>query len=124
MFRCRCAALLAFRATGDSGQQSIHIIGLDRFDVPGGAYVTVTCSAEISAKATIRHKHPRPKSGYIIACGFESIVDGQLARLPRAVEFFQIPPHTIHDAKTGTSGATGTATHVVANGMPLASSGL
>ena len=102
--------------------QTIKRIPLQRFDVPGTDYVTVIGIAEIVPNVLIgRHTHPGPESGYVIEGGFELLIDGAAPRTLKAGDSYQIPPLTIHDAKTGPSGAKVIATYVVPKGQPLAS---
>lgn len=102
--------------------QSIKRIPLQRFDVPGTAYETVIGIAEIAPNVTIgRHTHPGPESGYLIAGGFELVIDGEAPRMLKAGDSYKVPPNTVHDAKTGAEGAKVIATYVVEKGQPLAS---
>ena len=102
--------------------QAIKRIPLQRFDVPGTPYVTVIGIAEIAPNVAIgRHTHPGPESGYVLEGGFELLIDGEPSRMIKAGESYQIPPHAIHDAKTGPGGAKVIATYVVEKGKPLAS---
>ena len=105
-----------------SQTQNIKRIPLQRFDVPGTAYETVTGIAEIGPNVSIgRHTHPGPESGYLIEGGFELLIDGEPPRLLKAGESYKVPPHTVHDAKTGSAGAKVIATYVVEKGQPIAS---
>jgi quercetin dioxygenase-like cupin family protein len=107
--------------TGDQ-KQSIKRIPLQRFDVPGTTYETVIGIAEIAPNVSIgRHTHPGPESGYVIEGGFELLIDGEAPRLIKAGESYKVPPRTVHDARSGSSGAKVIATYVVEKGQPLAS---
>lgn len=102
--------------------QSIKRIPLQRFDVPGTSYETVIGIAEIAPNVSIgRHTHPGPESGYLIEGSFDLLIDGEPPRLLKAGESYQVPPRTMHDAKTGPDGAKVIATYVVEKGQPLAS---
>jgi len=105
-----------------SQTQTIKRIPLQRFDVPGTAYETVTGIAEIAPNVAIgRHTHPGPESGYIIEGGFELQIEGEPPRLLKAGDSYKVPAFTIHDAKTGPDGAKVIAVYVIEKGQPLAS---
>lgn len=128
-----CAALAALTLTNPvaaqqnlppatAQAQSIKRIPLQRFDVPGTVYETVIGIAEIAPNVSIgRHTHPGPESGYVIEGSFELLIDGEPPRLLKAGDSYKVPPHAIHDAKTGAGGAKVIATYVVEKGHPLAS---
>jgi len=101
--------------------QPIRRIPLQRFDVPGTAYETVIAIAEIAPNVAIgRHIHPGPESGYLLEGGFELLLDGEAPRMLQAGESYRVPANSVHDAKTGASGAKVIATYVVEKGKPLA----
>lgn len=102
--------------------QNIKRIPLQKFAVPGTAYETVIGIAEIAPNVGIgRHTHPGPESGYLIEGGFELLIEGEQPRQLQAGDSYVVPPNTVHDAKTGVSGAKVIATYVVEKGKPLAS---
>lgn len=95
---------------------------LQKFDVPGTNHETVIGIAEIAPNTAVgRHTHPGPESGYLLEGDFTLIVEGQPDKAVKAGESYQVPPATIHDAKTGPQGAKVIATYVVEKGKPLAS---
>lgn len=99
----------------------IKRIPLQKFDVPGTNYEALIGIAEIGPNVAIgRHTHPGPESGYLLEGSFELLIDGEAARQLKAGDSYQVPPHAIHDAKTGPAGAKVIATYVVEKGQPLA----
>ena len=130
-FSCAALATLAWMDLATAQQsapaatnqtQNIKRTPLQRFDVPGTAYETVIGIAEIAPNVAVgRHTHPGPESGYLIAGGFELLVDGEQPRALKAGDSYVVPPNTLHDAKTGAAGAKVIATYVVEKGKPLAS---
>jgi len=99
----------------------IKRIPLQRFDVPGTLFETVIGIAEIAPSVAIgRHTHPGPESGFVMAGSFELLIDGQAPRLLQAGDSYQVPPGTVHDARSGPEGAKVIATYVVQKGQPLA----
>jgi quercetin dioxygenase-like cupin family protein len=105
-----------------SQAQPIKRIPLQKFDVPGTNFETVIGIAEIAPNTMIgRHTHPGPESGYLLEGSYELLIDGEPSRQLKAGDSYVIPPRTIHDAKTGPSGAKVIATYVVEKGQPLAS---
>ena len=102
------------------GASNIKRTPLQTFDVPGTNYQTVIGIAEIVPNVSIgRHTHPGPESGYMLEGEFILIVEGQPELKVKAGESYKIPAKTIHDAKTGPSGAKVIATYVVEKGQPL-----
>src|SRR3569832_769606 len=98
--------ILAQQSAPVSQAQPIKRIPLQKFDVPGANYETVIGIAEIAPNVLIgRHRHPGPESGYLIEGSFELLIDGQAPRQLKAGESYLIPPSTIHDAKSGPTGA-------------------
>ena len=94
---------------------------LQKFDVPGTAYETVTGLAEIVANANIgRHSHFGLESGYVLEGQLVLMVAGQPDRALKAGDSYQIPLGVVHDGKSGPAGAKVIATYVVEKGKPLA----
>jgi quercetin dioxygenase-like cupin family protein len=128
---CTALSVLAFTNPGVAQQAApattnqtapINRIPLQRFDVPESAYETVIGVAEIAPSVSIgRHRHPGPESGYVLEGDFELLIDGEPPRHLKAGESYKVPPHIVHDAKTGSNGAKVIATYVVKKGQPLAS---
>jgi quercetin dioxygenase-like cupin family protein len=102
--------------------QTIKRTPLQRFDVPGTNYETVIGLAEIAPNATIgRHTHPGPESGYMLEGEMVLMVQGQLEKVVKAGESYQVPSGAVHDGRSGPQGAKVIATYVVEKGKPLAS---
>jgi quercetin dioxygenase-like cupin family protein len=126
------AVIAAFAPAGSASAQqlpsmtnqtaNIKRIPLQKFDVPGANYETVIAIAEIVPNVNIgRHTHPGPESGYLLEGGMTLLVEGQPPKELEVGESYQVPPGTIHDARTGAGGAKVLATYVVEKGKPLAS---
>jgi quercetin dioxygenase-like cupin family protein len=95
---------------------------LQKVDVPGANYETVTGIAEIMPNVNIgRHTHPGPETGYVIDGEMTLLVDGQPPLPLKAGDSYKIPPVAIHDVRTGDKGAKVLAVYVVEKGKPLAS---
>lgn len=106
-------------ATQTSG---IKRIPLQKFDVPGTAYETVTAIAEVAPNSAVgRHTHPGPETGYVIEGEISLIIDGQPERNLKAGESYQVPAGVVHDGKSGPKGAKIIAIYIVEKGKPLAS---
>lgn len=94
---------------------------LQKVDVPGTNYDTLTAIAEIVPNAAIgRHTHPGPETGYVIEGEMTLLVDGQASKTLKAGDSYQVPPGAIHDGKSGANGAKIMAVYVVERGKPLA----
>ena len=105
-----------------SQTQTIKRTPLQKFDVPGTNYETVTGIAEVAADANIgRHTHPGPESGYMLDGDMTLMVEGQPPLVVKTGDSYKVPPGAVHDAKTGAKGAKVIATYVVEKGKPLAS---
>lgn len=125
------AVAAALAVTGGAAQQlpaatqqtqTIKRTPLQKFDVPGTTYETVTGIAEISPNVTIgRHTHPGPESGYMMEGEMVLMIQGQPDRTVKSGESYQVPSGAVHDAKAGSQGAKVLATYVVEKGKPLAS---
>jgi len=82
------AAVVLFTAAGASlAQQSaappsnIKRTPLQKVDIPGTAYETVTAIAEVAPGANAgRHTHPGPETGYVIEGDMVLMIDGQPAK--------------------------------------------
>ena len=84
----------------------IKRIPLQRFDIPGTNYETVVAIAEIAPNVNVgRHTHPGPESSYVLEGEVTLLVEGKPPQQFKAGGVFNIPPGTIHDAKTGPGGA-------------------
>jgi quercetin dioxygenase-like cupin family protein len=95
---------------------------LQKVDVPGTNYETVTAIAEIAPGASSgRHTHPGPETGYVIDGEFTLLVDGQPAKSLKAGDSYQIPATTVHDVKSSDKGMKVMAVYIVERGKPLAS---
>lgn len=95
---------------------------LQKVDVPGANYETVTGIAEIVPNVNIgRHTHPGPETGYVMEGELTLLVEGQPPLPLKAGDSYKIPPVAIHDARTGDKGAKIFAVYVVEKGKPLAS---
>ena len=95
---------------------------LQKVDVPGTNFETVTGIAEIMPNVNIgRHTHPGPETGYVMEGEATLLVDGTPPLLLKAGDSYQIPPGAIHDARSGEKGAKVFAVYVVEKGKPLAS---
>ena len=78
---------------------------LQKVDVPGTNYETVTAIAEIAPGASSgRHTHPGPETGYV-----------------KAGDSYQIPASAVHDVKSSDKGMKVMAVYIVERGKPLAS---
>lgn len=116
---------LAAFAQSSAEVTPIKRIPLQRFEVPGTLFETIIGIAEIAPNVAIgRHTHPGPESGYVMAGSFELLIDGQVPRLLKAGDSYQVPPGAVHDAKAGSEGAKVIATYVVPKGQPLATPAL
>jgi len=95
---------------------------LQKVDVPGANYETVTGIAEISANVSIgRHTHPGPETGYVMDGAMTLLIEGKAPLALNAGDSYQVPPGAIHDARTGDKPAKILAVYVVEKGKPLAS---
>jgi quercetin dioxygenase-like cupin family protein len=94
---------------------------LQKVDVPGTNYDTITGIAEIVPSANVgRHTHPGPETGYVIEGEITLMVDGQAPKTLKAGDSYQVPPGAIHDARSGDKGVKLMAVYVVEKGKPLA----
>ena len=113
------SALVLGAASFVAAQQAppIKRIPLQKYDVPGTKLETVVGIAEIAPNVLIgRHTHPGAESGYLLE--FVLMVDGQPPKPLKAGESYQIPPGTIHDAKSGAGSAKVLAVYIVRKGEP------
>jgi len=95
---------------------------LQRVDVPGSNYETVTGIAEIIPNVNVgRHTHPGPETGYVLEGELTLLVDGKPSQSLKAGDSYQVPPVAVHDARSGDKGAKIMAVYVVEKGKPLAS---
>ena len=119
--------LLAF-ASASLAQQpapadsNIKRTPLQKVDIPGTAYETVTAIAEVAPGANAgRHTHPGPETGYVIDGDMVLMIDGQPAKSLKAGDSYQIPAGAVHDVKAGDKGMKVMAVYMVEKGKPLAS---
>ncbi len=117
------AGLLSAQQPGAPAQSApIKRTLLQKVDVPGTNYETVTGIAEIAANVNIgRHTHPGPETGYVIEGDFTLLVDGAPPLALKPGDSYKVPPGAIHDARTGERPAKVLAVYVVEKGKPLAS---
>jgi quercetin dioxygenase-like cupin family protein len=95
---------------------------LQKVDVPGSNYETVTGIAEIMPSVNVgRHTHPGPETGYILEGELTLLVDGRPSQTLKSGDSYQVPPVAVHDARSGDKGAKIMAVYVVEKGKPLAS---
>jgi quercetin dioxygenase-like cupin family protein len=78
--------------------------------------------AEIASGVNIgRHSHPGPEEGTVTEGELVLLVEGQPEKIVKMGESYQVPPGTVHDAKTGGGKpAKVIAVYVVPKGQPLA----
>lgn len=94
---------------------------LQKVDVPGANYETITAIAEISPNVNIgRHTHFGPETGYVLEGGMTLLVEGKPPLVLNPGDSYQVPPGAIHDARTGDKTAKILAVYVVEKGKPLA----
>ena len=123
------AAVVLFTAAGASlAQQSaappsnIKRTPLQKVDIPGTSYETVTAIAEVAPGANAgRHTHPGPETGYVIEGDMVLMIDGQPAKPLKAGDSYQIPSGSVHDVKAGDKGMKVMAVYMVEKGKPIAS---
>ena len=95
---------------------------LQKVEIPGTNYETVTAIAEIVPGALAgRHTHPGPETGYVIEGDMVLLVDGQPPKPLKAGESYQIPAGAVHDVKAGDKGMKVMAVYMVEKGKPIAS---
>lgn len=95
---------------------------LQKVDVPGSSYETVTGIAEIAPSVNVgRHTHPGPETGYVLEGELTLLVEGRPPQTLKPGDSYQVPPVAVHDARSGDRGAKIMAVYVVEKGKPLAS---
>jgi len=95
---------------------------LQKIDVPGTNYETVTLIAEVVPNYNVgRHTHPGIETGYILEGELTALVDGKAPLTLKPGDSYEIPPVAIHDARSGDKGVKYLAIYVVEKGKPLAS---
>jgi quercetin dioxygenase-like cupin family protein len=98
---------------------------LQKVDVPGTNYETVTAIAEVSPNTSAgRHTHPGPETGYVVEGSFLLLVEGRAPMTLNAGDSYQIPAGTVHDVKTTDKPMKVMAVYIVEKGKPLASPAL
>ena len=117
-----CAAVaLAQQPAPAQPTSNIKRTLLQKVDVPGTNYDTITGIAEIVPNANIgRHTHPGPETGYVIDGELTLLVDGEAPKTLKAGDSYQVPPGAVHDARSGDKGVKVMAVYVVEKGKPLA----
>ena len=94
---------------------------LQKVDVPGTNYDTITGIAEIVPNANIgRHTHFGPETGYVIEGELTLMIDGEAPKPLKAGDSYQVPPGAVHDGKSGDKGVKVMAVYVIEKGKPLA----
>lgn len=94
---------------------------LQKVDVPGTNYETLTAIAEAGPNVNIgRHTHFGPETGYLVEGEMTMLIDGQPPKSLKAGDSYQVPPGAIHDGRSGDQGARIVAVYVVEKGKPLA----
>ena len=94
---------------------------LQKVDVPGANYETITGIAEIMPNVNIgRHTHFGPETGYMIEGEMVLLVEGKPPQAVKTGESYQVPPGSPHDARSGDKGAKVLAVYVVEKGKALA----
>jgi quercetin dioxygenase-like cupin family protein len=115
-------ALFAQQPAPATPASNIKRTMLQKVDVPGTNYETVTAIAEIAPGASSgRHTHPGPETGYVIEGEFTLLIDGQPPKSLKAGDSYQIPASAVHDVKSGDKGMKVMAVYMVEKGKPLAS---
>lgn len=95
---------------------------LQKVDVPGSNYETVTGITEIIPNVNVgRHTHPGPEAGYVLEGELTLLVDGKPPQTLKPGDSYQVPPVAVHDARSGDKGAKIMAVYIVEKGKPLAS---
>jgi len=95
---------------------------LQKFDVPGTNYETVTVLAEVLPNVSVgRHTHPGPETGYMLEGEVTVLVDGKAPQTLKPGDSYYVTPVTVHDARSGDKGAKYFAVYTVEKGKPLAS---
>jgi quercetin dioxygenase-like cupin family protein len=127
-----CAVIMfAFVGAGTAQSQlssaatqtfNVKRIPLQKFDVPGTGYETITMIAELAPNGSIgRHTHPGPETGYMLEGEMALLIDGQPDKTIKAGESYRIPAGAVHDGKSGPKGAKVLVIYVAEKGKPLAS---
>jgi quercetin dioxygenase-like cupin family protein len=94
---------------------------LQKFDVPGTNYETVTVLAEILPNVSAgRHTHPGPETGYLLEGEVTVLVEGKAPQTLKPGDSYYVTPVTVHDARSGDKGAKYFAVYTVEKGKPLA----
>jgi quercetin dioxygenase-like cupin family protein len=93
---------------------------LQQMEGPMPGYLTVVVELEIEAGTAVgRHSHPGIESTYVVEGEAELVIDGELGRIVRRGEAFQVPPQTVHRVTIGSSKARACSILVVEKGKPL-----
>jgi len=95
---------------------------LQKVDIPGTNFETVTAIAEVAPGALAgRHTHPGPETGYVVEGDMMLMIDGQPPKPLKAGDSYQIPTGAVHDVKAGDKGMKVMAVYIVEKGKPIAS---
>jgi quercetin dioxygenase-like cupin family protein len=103
------------------GASTIKRTPLQKFDIPGTNYETITGLAEITGNSMIgAHTHSGLEAGYLLEGEMVLMIAGQPDRPMKAGDSYQIPAGAVHDGKSGAAGAKVIATYTVEKGKPFA----
>ena len=103
------------------GASTIKRTPLQKFDIPGTNYETITGLAEITGNSMIgAHTHSGLEAGYLLEGEMVLMIAGQPDRPMKAGDSYQIPAGAVHDGKSGAAGAKVLATYTVEKGKPFA----
>src|SRR5262252_1391110 len=93
---------------------------LQKFDVPGTNYETVTVVAEILPNVSAgRHTHPGPETGYVLEGEVTVLIEGKAPQTLKPGDSYYVAPVTVHDARSGEKGVKYLAAYTVEKGKPL-----
>jgi quercetin dioxygenase-like cupin family protein len=116
------AAAIALAQQSPPAASNIKRTPLQKVEIPGTNYETVTAIAEVVPGALAgRHTHPGPETGYVIEGDMMLLIDGQPPQPLKAGDSYQIPAGAVHDVKAGDKGMKVMAVYMVEKGKPLAS---
>jgi quercetin dioxygenase-like cupin family protein len=94
--------LMAQQPAGTPPMAPIKRTLLQRVDVAGANYETVTGIAELMPSVNVgHHTHPGPETSYVLDGELTLLIDGKPAQVLKAGDSYQIAPVGIHDAQAG-----------------------